>query len=135
MNDSNQPSSRQREAAAQSMALQATRARDPSARDYQRIYAAVAVAPMPTLPADLATRILTQVENLAESARTERMLTLSLVLVMAIGCLIFAGPSLVEELAVVQLPKLGSWPMLAAAGVLSALAIDCGPQWWKGRER
>lgn len=140
MNDSNQNSSRHLELQAQTAALQSTRARDPKSRDYQRIYAAVAAAPLPALPADLAARILTQVENLAESARTERVLTISLMLIMAIGGLIFAGPSLVTELTAVdlpamQVPNLGSWPMLAAAGVLSALVMDRWPQWRRDRER
>lgn len=140
MNDSNQNSSRHLELQAQAAALQSTRMRDPMIRDYQRIYAAVAAAPLPALPADLAARILTQVENLAESARTERLLTMTLMLIMAIGGLIFAGPSLVTELAAVdlpamQVPKLGSWPMLAAAGVLSALVMDRWPQWVRDRER
>lgn len=113
-----------REQLAQAQALQAGAVKDARSRDYQRIYAAVAAAPLPALPADLAQRILTQVENLAETARTERWMTTILLVVMAVGCLFYAGPSLIAELSQVSLPKAGAWPVLAAAGLVGAVVLD-----------
>lgn len=127
------PSQIEREQRAQSRALEPAPAKDSRSRDYQRIYGAIVAAPMPSLPSDLAQRIMVQVENLAEAARMERWLTTSLLVIMALACLFYAGPSLVKEMSAVSLPKLGGWPLLAAAGLLGAVILDRWPVTQRGQ--
>lgn len=100
----------------------------PAARDYRRIHAAIAAAPMPVLPDDFASRVLARIEDLAESAGFEHRLLNVLVAIMGIGALVFVGPSLGAMLAPFQGVVDTPWPAMALAAVVAIGAIDRLPR-------
>ena len=115
--------------AAQQAALDPlTELANPAARDYRRIHAAIAAAPMPVLPDDLASRVLARIEDLAESAGFEHRLLNVLVAIMGIGALVFVGPSLGAMLAPFQGVVDTPWPAMALAAVVAIGAIDQLPK-------
>lgn len=119
------PIERHPEWLAQQAALDATRTPANAAeRDYRRIHAAIVAAPMPPMPADFAARVLARIEDLADTAGFEHRLLNILVGIMAIGTLVFVGPSLGAVLAPFQGLVDTPWPMMALASVLAIAAID-----------
>ncbi len=129
-----EPKSRERhpEWAAQQAALRAVNdGAEGAERDYRKIYAGIAAAPMPTLPADFAVRVLARIDDLAESATTERWLLWLLGLAMVVGSVLFAGPELVDAFAPITHRIESPWPMMAAAVLCGVVLLDHAAGWRK----
>ena len=117
-----EPKSRERhpEWAAQQAALGAVNdgaeGAEGAERDYRKIYAGIAAAP---------------IDDLAESATIERWLLWFVGLAMAVGSVLFAGPELVDAFAPLTHRIESPWPMMAAAVLCGVVFLDRAAGWRK----
>lgn len=106
---------------------------DPAVDAYRLVQRAVVRAPMPSLPADFARRVVAQLRAIEESARVESGLTNALMLAFIAGAAFYLLPSVGQWISTVRasLPNF-PWVMASAAAiaVLVAWGVDRG---WEKR--